>query len=300
MIRVERLTMRFGTFGRGCRAVDDLTFDVMPGEALALWGPNGAGKTTCIRCILGLLRPEGRITIAGFNTRTHGKRARRALGYVPQELCLPDDMRAIEALHFYGRLKRAPRHRPAEVLREVGLDGQGGKRVRELSGGMKQRLALAIALLADPPLLVLDELTSNLDAAARASFMHLLSELKARGKTLLFTSHRLEEVEQLADRVLVLESGRIRLECTGTRLAAHLGLQGVLKIVLRDAPIHTAIECLRQQGFHAAPNGVGLLVRVAPDEKAMPIATLLAADIRVRDFELLADAAPAAEPEATT
>src|SRR5687767_8926359 len=123
MIRAEHLTMRFGRH----RAVDDLTFSVGPAESLALWGPNGAGKTTAIRCVLGLLRFGGTISVHGFDVRSEGKAARRALGYVPQELALHDDLGALEALDFYGRLKRAPRERPAQVLAEVGLADHGRK-----------------------------------------------------------------------------------------------------------------------------------------------------------------------------
>ncbi len=222
MIRVSHLTKRFGRH----TAVDDLSFEVAAGEALALWGPNGAGKTTAIRCILGLLQSEGTITIAGHDARRDGKAARRALGYVPQELCLHDDLRAIEALHFYGSLKGAPAHRASVVLAEVRLAEHRRKRIRELSGGMKQRLALAIALLADPALLVLDELTANLDAGARSGFLALLCDLKERGKTILFTSHRVDEVTALADRVLLMDSGRLMRLCRPDELTGVIGDDG--------------------------------------------------------------------------
>jgi ABC-type multidrug transport system ATPase subunit len=287
MIRAEHLTMRFGRARKA--AVADLTFTVAPGEALALWGPNGAGKTTAIRCVLGLLRFQGSIAVHGHDVRRQGKAARRALGYVPQELALHDDLGALEALHFYGRLKRAARKRPTQVLQEVGLAEHAGKKIRELSGGMKQRLALAIALLADPPLLVLDELTASLDAQARHDFIDLLRRLKSRGKTLLFTSHRLNEVQRLADRVLVLENGFRRLECSGATLAEALGLQCVMKVFVEDGQIPRAVMHLQKHGFAAAPNGVGLHVEVGRHGKAMPICLLNQASIAVCDFEVLTD-----------
>ena len=285
MIRVEHLTRRFGRI----KAVDDLSFSVAPGEALALWGPNGAGKTTSIRVILGLLRGDGSITIAGNDARTQGKAARRALGYVPQELCLHDDLRVIDALEFYGRLKGADGSRSLDVLSEVGLADHPRKRIAELSGGMKQRLALAIALLADPPLLILDEMTANLDTAARMSFLGLLRELKLRGKTILFTSHRLEEVEALADRVLVMESGKKKLDCKPGDLAEAIGLRCILKIVVADGLIPRAVERLRGGGFAAMPNGTGLHVEVGPRHKAAPIHMLREAAIDVRDFEIISE-----------
>ncbi len=281
MIRAERITKRFGRF----TAVDDLSFVVHPGEALALWGSNGAGKTTVIRCVLGLLRYQGRICIDGVDVHRCGRHARRLMGYVPQELALHDDLAAIEALHFYAQLKQAGSDRPAQVLAQVGLADHGKKKVRELSGGMKQRLSLAAAMLADPPVLVLDELTSNLDASAQSGFMELLEELKQAGKTILFTSHRLEEVEVLADRVIVLEKGRLKHECQPDELAETLGLRSTLKLFVADGLIPEAVRQLRLRGFMASANGTGLHVEVGARSKGLPIRALHDAAIFVRDFE---------------
>lgn len=204
MIEFANLTKRYGKFA----AVDNLTLSVKPQEAVALWGVNGAGKTTAIKCLLGLLRFDGQITVGGCDVRRQGRAARQLIGYVPQELAFYKEMTTVDMAQFYARLKGAPAARIAPVLAQVGLGEQGGKRVGALSGGMKQRLALALALLSDPPVLLLDEPTSNLDAETRAEFLQLLAKLRHEGKTLLFTSHHLEEVEQLADQVLILRDGQ--------------------------------------------------------------------------------------------
>src|SRR5690606_17373798 len=179
---------------RRVAAVDGVSFDLDAGGALALWGSNGAGKTTLIRCILGVFRCRGAIAINGLDVRCRGRAARALVGYVPQELSFHDDTRLGGAIAFFARLRGVDLDRAREALRTVQLDGHERTRVRDLSGGMKQRLALAVALVSDPPLIVLDEPTSNLDASGRADVMDTLRALKARGKTIVFASHRPEEV----------------------------------------------------------------------------------------------------------
>ena len=219
MITFTHVSKRFGRFV----ALDDLNLSVAPHQAVALWGPNGAGKTTAIKCLLGLLRYDGHIDVDGLDAQKQGRSVRGRLGYVPQELAFYDDLSTLETAHFYARLKRAPEKRIVELLELVELSDHGDKAVGALSGGMKQRLALALALLADPPILVLDEPTSNLDAGARDDFLHLLKRVKAAGKTVIFTSHRLEEVEMLADEVLVLAAGKVEHRCTPDAAAANRG-----------------------------------------------------------------------------
>jgi ABC-type multidrug transport system ATPase subunit len=285
VIRVQNLIKNFGRF----RAVDNVTLAVEQGEAVALWGTNGAGKTTIIRCILGLLRYKGDIELAGMNIRKHGKRVRQLIGYVPQELAFHDDMRVIETLHFYARLRGVNGNRPNEVLREVGLADHGRKRVRELSGGMKQRLALALALLSNPPVLLLDEPTSNLDASAQSSFAGLLREQKQKGKTILFASHKLEEVEVIADRVMVLDDGREKLVCKADEFAERVGLRCVLQVFVNQEQLDAAVSSLTARGYTAQRNGRSLYVEVPANAKAGAFSVLAEADIAVRNFELSND-----------
>ncbi len=282
MIQFTDLTKRFGAF----TAVDALSFSVPERTAVALWGPNGAGKTTIIKCLLGLLSYSGRIEVAGLDAHRQGRLVRRSLGYVPQELAFYPDLSTLDTALFYSRLKRVPAARAAEVLAQVGLAEHAAKPVRALSGGMKQRLALGLALLADPPLLVLDEPTSSLDTSARHQFLNLLLDVKAAGKTILFTSHRLEEVESLGDEVLVLEAGRLRLTCRAAELSRCLGLRTQVRLFVPPEAMDAALVALQADGLSAHKNGAGLLVDVLPDEKARPIHVLSQAAIRVDDFEL--------------
>ncbi len=282
ILSAQRITKRFGRL----TAVKELDLRLRPGEAVALWGPNGAGKTTALRCMLGLIRCKGAVSINGFDVRRQPKKAKRCVGYVPQELAFYDDWRARELLGFFAKIKRIGRDRVSAVLAEVGLTEHASKYVGELSGGMKQRLALAAAMLADPPVLMLDELTANLDAAARESFLNLLCRQRDIGKAIVFTSHRLREVETLADRVLVMERGEVVTTCEPRKLAEVLGLKSSLRLWIEMDRLDDAVSQLRTEGFEADRNGKTVSVKVRPDEKGKPLDALLAAGIGVRDFEI--------------
>jgi len=285
MIHAEKITKRFGRV----KAVAEASFDVDRGGSLALWGSNGAGKTTLIRCLLGVIRFRGSARIGGVDVRRRGRHARALVGYVPQELAFHDDARLGSAMSFFAHLRRASGSRAAESLEAVGLTGHERKRVRDLSGGMKQRLALAVAMLSDPPLIILDEPTSNLDAAGRGEVVETLQRLRQGGKTLLFASHRPDEVISLADRVLVMERGRIVGDTTPAELWPTEKPVLVVRLHLTMARESEAAEALREAGHAVHLNGQGLCVAVPRDRKAEPIAALARRSIDVRDIEVLDD-----------
>lgn len=291
MIRISNVTKRFGR----TRAVDDLSLDIGAGESVALWGVNGAGKSTLIRCVLGLFRFQGSIDIGGFDVRRHGKRARMLIGYVPQELGFYDDLRVNEAVCFFARLKGLRIRSSEDVLQGVGLVGHERKRIRELSGGMKQRLALAIAMLGDPPVLVLDEVTASLDACGREEFISLLERLRGSGRTMLFASHRVEEVTTLARRVVTLEKGRITDESDASTFMGRLGFGAVLHLTLGASVRDRAMSLLREGGFSPRLNGVGLLVPVPSRQKAAPFRLLAEARISIDDFDVITHGATHAD-----
>lgn len=292
MIRLDHVTRRFGRVP----AVDDVSLVIPAGQSLALWGSNGAGKTTLIRCVLGLLACEGRVSVGGSDIRTHGKDARMLVGYVPQELGFYDDLRVGEAVLFFGGLKGLGLSSRAglDAIARVGLEGHHAKRIRELSGGMKQRLALAIALLGEPPVLILDEVTASLDACGRAEFVALLQSLRGAGRTMLFASHRLDEVGALSNRVVVLERGKITTDVPSEAFARSLGVGAVLHLFLGANARDHAVALLRGSGFAARMNGRGILVPVPEAQKAGPFRVLAEARIAIDDFEIM----PAEPPEA--
>ncbi|MBI2963128.1 MAG: nitrous oxide reductase family maturation protein NosD [Deltaproteobacteria bacterium] len=281
MLHMHEVSRRFGRLV----AVDRLSLDVRRGEAVALWGRNGAGKTTALRCALGLLSCDGAVQLGGLDVRAHGKDCRRSVGFVPQEIRFHDDLAVAETLEFYARLRGvgAP---SLGALDRLGLADQLPKRVGELSGGRKRLLAFAVALLGDPPLLLLDEPMSNLDPVVRESFFDLLAEMKAAGTTLLFTSHRPEEVFRLADRVIVLERGRRVAEGAPGDVGALLGGGPRLHIGLPAERIEEALALLGGHGLASCRNGRGLHVAVAPFDKAKPIRILVANGFPVEDFDV--------------
>jgi len=281
-VRVDRVTKRYGKV----KALAGVSFEVRPGEAVALWGANGAGKTTLLKAMIGLIEFQGEIHIDGHDVRRAGKRARRSIGYVPQETVFYDW--SVQAtMEFYARLKKVDAGRIAPLLDRLGLVEHAAKQVSALSGGLKQRLALAIALLADPPVLLLDEPTANLDAQARGDYLRLLSTLRQEGRTVIFASHRLEEIDALADRVLVMEAGLIAESLDPESLKAQHMQDVEMTLWVPQAQREAALACFTAQGLAAHLNGRGtVVVRVDADRKMKPLRLLEEQRISVTDFEI--------------
>jgi len=207
----------------GDRAVvDGVSFSVEQGEILGILGPNGAGKTTTVECIGGLRqRDGGSITVAGMDPAKEGAAFREALGIQLQESRMPDKMTVIEALDLYASFYPEPAD-PLELLERLGLVEQRKTYFAKLSGGQKQRLSVALALVGNPKVAILDELTTGLDPAARREVWDLLEDLRGTGVTLLLVSHFMEEAERLCDRVVVIDHGRIIAADTPEGLAANV------------------------------------------------------------------------------
>jgi len=208
LVRVSDLRKAYGAVS----VLDGVGFEVRRGELVALLGANGAGKTTTLSCLLGITTFTGTVEIDGLDVRARGKDARRRIGYVQQTPALGENETCRQALCFLAELKGAAPGRVDAMLELVNLRAQRDMRIGALSGGMRQRLALAAALLADPPLLLLDEPTASLDAESRREFHALIARLRDEGKTIILSTHAVERLDEVADRAIVLASGRVAFD----------------------------------------------------------------------------------------
>jgi len=246
MIQIKHVTKRFGDY----LAVDDVSFEIHEGETFALLGPNGSGKSTMLRCLLGLVVPShGTISFGDLDLQQNSRQVKQLMSYLPQRVSFPDNLTAREVMAFYSRLRKLSPGRIDQMLlnRRFDFDGFAEKQVCEFSGGMVQRLGLAVACLPDAPILVLDEPTVSLDPGGAIRFREFLMDLKREGKTIVFSSHMLTDVEQLADRVAILVGGKLAaVESIGS-LRKALMHQCKMRVVLGN-PRMEWIEVARQSG----------------------------------------------------
>jgi ABC-2 type transport system ATP-binding protein len=217
-ITVENMSKFYGQV----RAVDGVAFEVQPGEIFGMVGPNGAGKTTTIECLEGLRRADqGRLSVLGLDPQRQGYELRERIGVQLQESSLPDRLKVGEAMSLFAAFyQRSADSR--ELIEQLGLTEKAGAAVGRLSGGQKQRLFIALALINDPELIFLDELTTGLDPQARRAMWELVRGIRKKGKTVFLTTHYMEEAEELCDRVAIIDHGKIVALDTPRNLVASL------------------------------------------------------------------------------
>ena len=231
VVRARRLVKRFGTFA----AVDGIDVDVAPGESFGFLGPNGAGKTSTMRMV-GCVSPPsaGELRVFGLDPQRDGRRIRARIGVVPQADQLDNELTVLENLVVYARYFDVPRpearRRAAELLDFVQLGERARELVDPLSGGQKRRVSIARSLINDPDLVLLDEPTTGLDPQARHLLWDRLYQLKERGSTLVLTTHYMDEAEQLCDRLVVMDRGRIVAEGSPRELIARHSTREVLEV----------------------------------------------------------------------
>ncbi|MFN8559484.1 MAG: ABC transporter ATP-binding protein [Dehalococcoidia bacterium] len=284
MLSARGLTKRYGSV----TALQEVSFELGDGRVLALVGPNGAGKTTLIKCLIGLVKFEGGAEIQGVDVARKGRQARALVGYLPQNPAFHADMTVAETALFYADLKGLPAARARAVVESAGLSEHAQKRTGALSGGMRQRLALAMALLAEPPVLIFDEPVAGLDIGARLELRRLVLEQRAKGISVLLSTHWLEDVPYIADDVLVLDHlGRPVTPGPATRLnGATLGASRLYLRVNGRTPdaIHLINGMLPDGAVDRS--GDWLVVACQGSEKARVVENLVVSGIKVLDFRV--------------
>ena len=231
MIEIDTLQKTFGTF----TAVADVSFKTEPGEVFGLLGPNGAGKSTTIGCLSGLLKPSsGRIAIAGHDIATDPKASKARLGIVPQDLAIYEDLPAGDNLSYwgaaYGLRGSDLKARVAEILNVIGLTDRAGDKPRDFSGGMKRRLNFGCGIMHAPDVLLLDEPTVGVDPQSRERLFDMVRAETARGATVLYTTHHMEEAEALCDRIAIVDKGRKIAQGTVEELRAEVGERDIITL----------------------------------------------------------------------
>ena len=295
-IAANGLSKRYGDVW----ALREVSFEVPAGSVLGLLGHNGAGKTTAIRILTTLAEPTaGSASVAGFDVATDGHRVRERIGVAGQSATVDDLLTARANLEMVGRLYHLPRaevrSRASDLLERIGLSDVSNRLVKTFSGGMRRRLDLAASLMADPPVLFLDEPTTGLDPEARNDLWALLRELVAGGTTLLLTTQYLEEADQLADSIVVLDDGRVTASGSPAELKARIGGERIVVNVTEHdelAPASEALERFADGRIDRDPEETAVTAPVAPGTRLVEVVRALdqagieAADVHRREATL--------------
>ncbi|WP_423223513.1 ATP-binding cassette domain-containing protein [Candidatus Amarolinea aalborgensis] len=233
------------------QAVKDVSFAIEEGEVFSLLGPNGAGKTTTISMLSCLLEPSaGDASVAGHSIRRQPMEVKRVIGVVPQEIALYEDLSARENLMFWGRMAgmsgAALKRRVDEVLAQIGMREKSNQRVKTYSGGMKRRVNIGVGLLHEPRILFMDEPTVGIDPQSRRNILDSIKELNRQGMTILYTTHYMEEAEELSHRVGIIDHGQLIALGAQAELTKMIGQQDTLRLHLAEgADVETLAAALR-------------------------------------------------------
>ena len=290
IVETRGVTKDFGTV----QAVKGVDLSIAPGELFGLIGHNGAGKSTLFKMMLGLIPiTSGEIRLDGEPVNgPRFRETRRKIGYLPENVVLYDNLTGLETLYFFADLKAVPRRECAGLLDKVGLSHAAGRRVREYSKGMRQRLGFAQALLGTPRLLFLDEPTTGLDPGAIRDFYRILRELKGEGVTMVLTSHILAEIQERVDRLAVMEGGLIRATGTVQTLREAMNLPLTLEIAGGAGLAEQVGRVLEGMAIESIEEAGSVLHIRLPREAKMPALARLATlgdtmrDLRVREPSL--------------
>lgn len=257
-IEVKGLTKIYN----GLRAVDNTSFNVRQGEIFGFLGPNGAGKTTTIKAMLGLIKVNsGIIKINGFAIKTRGKEAKKNIGYLPEQVAFYDNLTALQNMYFYAEMKNAPKSECKSLIEEMGLGDVVNKKVGKFSKGMIQRLGMSRALIGNPTVLILDEPSGGLDPRGVALIRNKIKEMKSRGSTVFVSSHILSEVQEVCDRVGIINKGVVVAEDTVPNLRKRLNLKPKLVIEL-DKATNEVVESVKKVKGVEKVTVIGVMMHV--------------------------------------
>jgi ABC-2 type transport system ATP-binding protein len=286
VIEVAGLTKRYG----GQAVVDGISFHVNRGEIFGILGPNGAGKTTAVECMEGLRRrDDGQVRILGLDPKTDGHRLHQRIGVQLQETQLQDKLKVREALELYASFYPDPADW-RELLERWGLGGKSNARFGKLSGGQKQRLFIALALVGNPEVVFLDELTAGLDPGARRATWDLIAQVRDSGVTVVLVSHFMDEVEELCDRVAIFERGRIAALDTPAGLVDSAGgeyrmrFRPMAQLDERSLTAVPGVTAVGRHGEHVTVTGTGDFASAVTAELAR--GQVLVADLRIEGRSL--------------
>ena len=289
-VEVEGLTKRFGEV----HALQDVDMSVQQGSVLGLLGPNGAGKTTAVRILTTLLRPDGgSARVLGLDVVADAAALRARIGLAGQYAAVDEGLTGRENLELFGRLYRLPRRaaraRAVELLEQFGLQEAGSRPASTYSGGMRRRLDLAAALVAEPPVLFLDEPTTGLDPRSRLGLWDTIAERVSAGTTVLLTTQYLEEADRLADQIVVLDGGRVIAQGTGAELKDRVGGDRLEIRLADEAQAEAAAGALRAVGSEEPELRDGLLCAAVSRREGTALEALRsldAAGVEVVDLSL--------------
>ena len=256
MILVKSLSKSYGK----TRAVKDVSFTVRQGEAVVLLGPNGSGKSTTLKAIMRVIIPDsGEISVNGLPIVGNPRSVGCLISYLPQVIQYPDNLKVAEILELIRKVRGLSTDDVRKALFEMGIGNYADEYVSNLSGGTVQRLGVAIALLPDSPILILDEPTASLDPEGVMHFKGLLKKLREQGKTILFTTHLLNEVDELADNVGILMQGRLIIYDNASSLKKKLSIQTKVYAVIKNLSDEHINTTLRAGALEARRNGTTVL-----------------------------------------
>ncbi|MFX1507646.1 MAG: ABC transporter ATP-binding protein [Promethearchaeota archaeon] len=251
IIEVRDLKKYFGKGEKLVKAVDGISLEIHENEIFGFLGPNGAGKTTSLRMIIGLLKPDaGNITINGQDPHKNGKELKKKLGIIPQSLTFYDDLTVEENMWFLAKIydipKEEAKNRIDLLISKVGLEEKRKHLARNLSGGLQRRLNLILGLVHDPKIILCDEPTPGLDPQSRVAVWEVIKELPGQGKTVILTTHFMEEADRLSDRVAIIDHGKVLVLDTPKKLKSSIGEGDLVEFSLNEeGNLENLVESLR-------------------------------------------------------